>query len=156
MTNLTYTQALSLLGKTRETRAWHQLRNPGAWHQLINLLFSLWKQARVRCRYSPERFPLVPVPERVMEPLFSSKVRQTFYSKELKMYYDNLKELWMPVISGLQSSFNVSRCYCVTLTEGKSTNQFILDIYYTLWRMKSWTADDKILALWWKSNNYLV
>jgi len=27
VTNLTYTQALSLLGKTRETRAWHQLIN---------------------------------------------------------------------------------------------------------------------------------
>jgi len=22
--------------------------------------------------------------------------------------------------------------------------------------MKSWTADDEILALWWKSNDYLV
>ena len=84
VTNLTYTQALSLLGKTRETRAWHQLRNPGAWHQLINLLFSLWKQARVRCRYSPERFPLVTVPDRFLEPLFASE-SSTFYALELKI-----------------------------------------------------------------------
>jgi hypothetical protein len=37
------------------------------------------------------------------------------------MYYENSKELWMPVISGFPEFFNVTQC-CVTLTEGKSTN----------------------------------
>jgi len=36
------------------------------------------------------------------------------------MYYDNLKELWMPVISGFQSSFNVIWWGCVTFAERES------------------------------------
>jgi len=58
------------------------------------------------------------------------------------MYYENSKELWMPVISGFPEFFNVTQC-CVTLTEGKSTNNLFektMDFVFYL-------ADDSYLHL---------